>query len=336
MPKRVAILDDYQGAGLSQRHWAQLSGRIVLEGFRDTLHLEEELVRRLRPCQIIVPIRERTVFRRSLLQQLPELELLSLTGRNSGHVDVGAATELGILVTQTPGSGASAIEMTMALILAAAHRIAQEDRAVRSGLWQTGVGFELAGKTLGVVGLGRIGTRIAAFGQFLGMRVLASSPNLTEQRAAAAGATCVPLDELFRQSDVVTLHLRLSERTNGLITRQLFSLLKPRAWFVNTARGHLLDEQALIDALCEHRIAGAALDVFQTEPLPADHPLRFLENVVLAPHMGSVTTEAYDIFFREAVRNIEAYLDGRVPSGAVNPQVLEKGTGRRRSGAGAV
>jgi phosphoglycerate dehydrogenase-like enzyme len=331
---RAAILDDYQGAGISQPHWEQLSGRIVLEGFRDTLHREEELVRRLRHYQIIVPIRERTFFQASLLRQLPELELLSLTGRNSGHVDVSAATELGILVTQTEGSGASAIEMTMALILAAAHRIAQEDRAVRKGLWQTGVGFELAGKTLGVVGLGRIGSRIASFGQFLGMRVLASSTNLTEQKAAAVGATCVPLDELFRQSDVVTLHLRLSERTRGIVTQELFSLMKPTAWFVNTARGHLLDEEALVDALRAGRISGAALDVFQVEPLPIDHPLRSLENVVLAPHMGSVTSDSYDIFFGQAVKNIAAYLDGRVPAGAVNPEVLEQGV-HRRSGAGA-
>jgi phosphoglycerate dehydrogenase-like enzyme len=329
MRKRVAVLDDYQGAGVSQPIWEKLHGRIDLQGFRDTLPTERELAERLRPYEILVAIRERTQFSPSLLQQLPALELLSLTGGNSGQVDVAAATSQGILVTQTEGGSRSAVEMTMALMLAVAHRVTQEDRAIRRGLWQTGMGFDLSGKVLGIVGLGRIGSQIAAFGNHLGMRVLAWSANLTEQKAAVAGAAYTPLDDLFRQSDLVTLHLRLSERTRGIITARHISLMRPTACLVNTARGHLLDEAALVSALRENRIRGAALDVFQSEPLPIDHPLRSMENVVLAPHMGYVTAESYDQFFRQAVENIEAYLDGRVPAGAVNPEVL--GESRDRS-----
>jgi phosphoglycerate dehydrogenase-like enzyme len=214
--------------------------------------------------------------------------------------------------------------MTLALILAIAHRVSQEDRAIRKGLWQTGMGFDLSGKTLGIVGLGRIGSEIAAFGKQLGMHLLAWSENLTEQKAAAAGATYTPLDDLLRQSDIVTLHLRLSERTRGLITARHISLMKPTACLVNTARGHLLDEQALVNALRENRIRGAALDVFQEEPLPVDHPLRSLENIVLTPHMGYVSEQSYDLFFRQAVENIEAYLDGRIPPGALNPEASGK------------
>jgi phosphoglycerate dehydrogenase-like enzyme len=320
--KKVALLDDYQGAGISQPYWRRLAARIALEGFRDTLYDETELVERLHPFQIVVPIRERTHFSARILQHLPALELLSLTGKNSGQVDVAAASEQGILVTQTEGSGPSAIEMTMALMLALAHRVPQEDRAVHLGSWQTGIGFDLSGKVLGILGLGRIGTRIAAFGNQLGMRVLAWSANLTEQKAAAAGAIYAELDDLFRQSDMVTLHLRLSERTNQIVTARHISLMKTTACFVNTARGQLVDEAALVEALRAGRIRGAALDVFQTEPLPVDHPLRSLENVILTPHMGYVTEDSYDQFFRQAVENIESYLDGRVPSGALNPQVL--------------
>ena len=322
MTKRVALLDDYQGAGASEVHWQKLDGQISFESFRDTARSARELIDRLRPFQIVVAIRERTIFTASILQQLTSLELLALTGRNTGQVDISAATAQGILVAETGGSGPSAIELTMALILAIAHRVVQEDRAMRRGLWQTGIGFDLSGKTLGVVGLGRIGARIAAFGNHLGMRVLAWSANLTEEKAKAAGASYATLDDLCRQSDIVSLHLRLSERTNGIITGRHISLMKPSACLVNTARGQLIDEVALIVALRENRIGGAALDVFQIEPLPTNHPLRSLDNVVLSPHIGYVTSESYDQFFAQAVDNIRAFLDGRVPPGAINPGVL--------------
>lgn len=320
MIKRIAVLDDYQGVVASMPCWERLAGRARLDVHRQPARDEDELARRLEPYEIVVPIRERTRFPASLLQRLPRLELLALTGRNSSHVDLAAATERGILVSETEGSGSSAVEHTMALLLAAARRIPREDRAVREGGWQTGLAVELSGKTLGVVGLGRIGTRIAAFGKFLGMHVLAWGPTLDDQRAAASGAQRVALDELFRVSDFVSLHLRLSERTSGIIEARHFSLMKPGAFLINTARAGLLDEKALIAALQEGRIAGAALDVFEIEPLPRDHPLRSCENAVLSPHMGFVTREAYELFFGQAVAAIDSYLEGKIPSRALNPQ----------------
>jgi phosphoglycerate dehydrogenase-like enzyme len=322
--KRIAVLDDYQGVVLSLPYWERLAGRASVDLYRDTLADESALVRRLGQYEIVVPIRERTAFRASLLDRVPSLELLALTGRSSGQVDLEAATAHGILVTETEGSGTAAIEHTMALLLAAARRIPQEDRAMRQGGWQTGVGTELSGKTLGIAGLGRIGSRIAAFGKFLGMRVLGWGPTLDDARATAAGVRRVSLDDLFRESDVVSIHLRLSERTRQIIKREQLSLMKPTAYLINTARGPLVDEEALIAALQEHRIAGAALDVYEVEPLPEKHALRSCENAVLSPHMGFVTREAYHLFFSQAVDAIDQYLQGKVPSRALNPHAIAR------------
>lgn len=322
--KRIAVLDDYQGVVLSLPYWARLAGRAGLEAFRDTLSDEEALVRRLAPYQILVIIRERTRFPAALLARLPNLELLAMTGRNSGHVDVPAATARGILVADTGGSGASPVELTIGLIIAAARRIPQADRALRAGRWQEGMGIELSGKTLGILGLGRIGSRIAAFGRLLGMRVLAWGPTLTAERAAASEAAYVPLETIFRESDVVSLHLRLSEQSRGLVTAGLLGLMKPTAYLINTARGPIVDEAALVSALRERRIAGAALDVYDVEPLPAGHALLDLDNVVLAPHLGYVTEEAYHVFFRQVAEAIASYLDGQVPARALNPEALAR------------
>jgi len=313
-------------------YWERLRERATVEGFRDTLTDEAHLAARMAPYEILVLIRERTRFPASLLARLPHLEVLALTGRNSGHVDVAAATDRGVLVTETEGSGSAAIEHTIGLLMAAVRRIPQEDRAMREGRWQTGLGVELAGKTLGILGLGRIGGRIAAFGKLLGMRVLAWGPTLTDERAAASGVTRVPLETLFRESDVVSLHLRLSERTRGLVTTEHLSLMKPTAYLVNTARGPLVDEAALVRALREGRIAGAALDVFDIEPLPRGHPLLTLDTVVLSPHMGYVTREAYHHFFRQVVEGIEHYLDGRVPPHTLNPEAMAHRSGARQMG----
>jgi phosphoglycerate dehydrogenase-like enzyme len=320
--KRVAVLEDYQGAVAAQPHWSRLNGRAQIDVYRDAVSGEEALAARLRDYPIVVPIRERTRFPAALLNQLPHLELLALTGRLSGHVDVQAATARGILVTETEGSGPAAIELTMALILAVARRIPQEDRAVRAGGWQTGVGTELAGKSLGILGLGRIGTRIAAFGRLLQMRVLAWGPTLTDERATAAGATRVPLEHLFRESDIVSVHLRLSDTTRRVVNERCFSWMKPAAFFVNTARGGLVDEAALVRTLRDGRIAGAALDVYDEEPLPTAHPLRSLDNVVLSPHMGYVTADAYRLFVEQAVESIVRYLEGELPPRALNPEVM--------------
>ena len=330
--KRIAILDDYQGAAASMPNWERLRERATVEGFRDTLTDEAQLAQRLAPYEILVLIRERTRFPASLLARLPRLEVLALTGRNSGHVDVAAATEQGVFVTETQGSGSAAIEHTIGLLMAVVRRIPREDRAMREGQWQTGLGVELAGKTLGILGLGRIGGRIAEFGKLLGMRVLAWGPTLTDERAAASGVIRVPLETLFRESDVVSLHLRLSERTRGLVTAEHLSRMKPTAYLVNTARGPLVDEAALVAALREGRIAGAALDVFDVEPLPRGHPLLALDNVVLSPHMGYVTREAYHHFFRQVVEGIEHYLDGRVPPHALNPEAMAHRPGARQPG----
>ena len=322
--KRIAILDDYQGAALSAASWGQLDGRASVDVYRDTVTSEDDLVARLAAYEILVLIRERTRFPASLLARLPALELLALTGRNLGQVDAVGATERGILLTDTEGSGASPVELTIGLMLAVARRIPQEVAALRSGRWQTSLGVELRGKTLGILGLGRIGSRIAAFGQFLGMRVCAWGPTLTDERAAAARVTRVPLDQLFHESEIVSVHLRLTDTSRGLVTADLLRRMKPTAFLINTARGPIVDEAALVALLSERRIAGAGLDVYDVEPMPANHPLLGLDNVVLTPHLGYVTQETYRIFFRQVVENIAAYLDGRIPPRCINPEAAAR------------
>ena len=319
---RVAVLDDYQDAVLTLPCWEPLEGRATIDRFHDTLTDEADLAARLATYEVIVLIRERTRFPASLLARLPVLRHLALTGPNSGHVDMGEATRRGILLTGTEGSTAAAPEHTIALIMALVRRIPQEDRALREGRWQTSVGVELSGKTLGILGLGRIGSRIAGFGRLLGMRVLAWGPTLTQDRADAGGVSRTGLDDVFRESDLVSIHLRLSEQSRSLVGARLLGLMKPTAYLVNTARGPIVDESALLAVLRERRIAGAALDVYDIEPLPPDHPLLRLDNVVLTPHLGYVTWEAYHGFFRQVVENIVAWLDGQVPRRALNPDVL--------------
>jgi phosphoglycerate dehydrogenase-like enzyme len=326
---RVAVLDDYQGIVLTLPYWRRLDGRASIDLFRDTLADEGALAARLAPYEALVAIRERTRFTASLLARLPALRHLAMTGRNTGHVDVGEATRRGILVTATEGSAASAPEHTIGLMMAIVRRIPQEDRALREGRWQESVGVELAGKTLGILGLGRIGSRMAAFGRLLGMRVVAWGPTLTDDRASAAGVIRMELDDVFRESDVLSIHLRLSELSRGLVGARLLGLMKPTAYLVNTARGPIVDERTLIAMLRERRIAGAALDVFDVEPLPPDHPLLGLDNVVLTPHLGYVTWEAYHAFFSQVVENIVAWLDGQVPPHALNPEVLSAGSARK-------
>ncbi len=320
---RIAVLDDYQGEVLSLADWTRLDGRAAIDLYRDTLKAEDELVARLGPYEIAVPIRERTRFPASLLKRLPALRLLALTGRNSGHVDVPAATANGILVAETEGSGPAAIEHSIALLMAVVRRIPQDDRAVRAGGWQTGFGLELGGKTLGILGLGRIGGRVAAVGHFLAMRVIAWGPTLTDERAKAAGVERVEREALFRESDVVSVHLPLSDRTRGVVGARELDVMKPTAYLINTARGPLVDEAALVRVLRERRLAGAGLDVFDEEPLPADHPLLGLDNIVLTPHTGYVTREAYRGFFTGVVENIDRYLRGEVPARCLNPEARE-------------
>jgi phosphoglycerate dehydrogenase-like enzyme len=318
---RIAIVDDWGGMVRPLPHWNRLDGRASIDAFQETLADETALARRLAPYEVVVAIRERTRFTAGLLGRLPALKLLALAGRWTGQVDLAAAAARGIVVTETEGSAVNAFEHTLALMMALVRRVPQEDRAMRAGRWQTPpLGVDMAGKTLGVVGLGKIGGKMAAFGRLLGMRVLASGFTLTDDRAAAAGAARVDLETLLRESDVVTLHLRLSEKSRGLITARHLALMKPTAFLVNTARGPIVDEAALLDVLRGRRIAGAALDVFDVEPLPAGHPLLALDNVVLTPHLGFVTAEGYAVFFGQAVEAILAYLDGKTPPRVVAPR----------------
>jgi phosphoglycerate dehydrogenase-like enzyme len=294
--------------------WKRLVGRATCDAFQDTLSSDDSLAERLAPYEIVVPTRERTFFRAGLIARLPALRLIAIGGRWTGQVDLAAAAARGIVVTDTEGSGVNAFEHTVALMMALVRRVPQEDRATRAGTWQTPpIGVDMYGRTLGIIGLGRIGGKMAAFGRLLGMRVLATGLTLTDQRAIAAGATRVDLDTLMRESDVVSVHYRLSEKTRGLITARHLALMKPTAFLVNTARGPIVDEAALVDVLRARRIAGAALDVFDVEPLPTAHPLLGLDNVVLTPHLGFVTAEGYGIFFGQAVESILAYLDGKTP-----------------------
>jgi phosphoglycerate dehydrogenase-like enzyme len=314
---RVAVLDDYSGTVARMGCWDRLAGLVELDVFTDRCAEEDALVARLTEYEIVVPIRERTRLSRSALQSLPRLRLVALTGRSIGQVDVAAARDLGIVVTETGGSGASAPELAIGLMLALARHIPHHHAGMRRGGWETRVGAELAGKTLGILGLGRVGTRVARVGQALGMSIVAAGPTLTDERARRAGAIRVGIEQLFDMSDVVTVHLRLGDATRGIVSRALLERMKPTALFINTARADLVDEPALVEVLRERRIAGAALDVYAAEPLTPDDRLRELDNVVLSPHVGYVTREAFEAFFGGAAEQIELFVTGRTPSRAV-------------------
>jgi phosphoglycerate dehydrogenase-like enzyme len=283
-------------------------------------------LRRLRPAEVIVTIRARTAFDAALLAELPNLKVIAVTGTGYNQIDVDAATARGILVCNSPGrSSQSVAELTMALLLAALRHIPRADQAVRRGDWSdpwaTLQGRDLSGKTLGILGLGNIGPIVARLGLAFGMRVLAWSQNLTLERAALAGAELAVLDELLAESDVVSIHLRLSPRTRGLLDDRRLERMRPGAVLVNTSRGEIVEEGALIAALREGRLS-AGLDVFNQEPLPVSHPLASLPNVVLAPHIGSVTEESSRRWVEGAVENVAAYASGR-PANVVNKNALD-------------
>ncbi len=303
----VAVLDDYQAVAPSVADWNSLGDGVRVQAFHDHLTEERTLVDRLRPFEVIVAMRERTPFPRSLLEALPHLRLLVTTGMRNASIDVEAATDLGITVCGTAGLGYPTAELTWGLILAWARRIPREDRATREGRWQTIVGLGLRWKVLGVIGLGRLGSQVATIGRAFGMSVIAWSQNLTVERAAACGAALVAKDDLLTQADVVTIHLQLSDRTRGLLGARELGLMKATALLVNTSRGPIVDEDALVAALRQRTIAGAALDVFDEEPLPPDHPLRHLDGTVITPHLGYVTAEGYEVFYRDAVEDIRAF-----------------------------
>jgi phosphoglycerate dehydrogenase-like enzyme len=306
---KVAILDDYQNVALRMADWTPVSSRAEITVFTDHVADPDELVARLTPFDVVFVMRERTPLSREILQRLPQLKMIASTGPFNASIDMAAAEEFGIHVGTTGGSVASTIELTWALILAGARSLVAESRSIHAGGWQVAVGMELSGKVLGVLGLGRIGAQIARIGQAFGMQVIAWSENLTPEAAEKAGADYVSRNDLFATSDVLTVHLKLSDRSRGLIGAAELAAMKPTALLVNTSRGPIVDEAALVDALQSRTIAGAALDVFDTEPLPAGHPLRTLDNVLATPHIGYVADRPYRIFFGDAVAAISAWLD---------------------------
>jgi len=309
---KIAILDDYQRVARGLAEWDRLPPGSELRVFHEHLGDEDAVAEALRPFDVLVIMRERTPMPASLIARLPNLKLLVTTGMRNLAVDLDACRARGIPVCGTAIGGTPTAELTWGLILALAKRIPAEDRALREGRWQTGLTRTIAGRRLGVVGLGKLGAQVAKVGLAFGMEVVAWSQNLTDARAAEVGVRRVEKRELFATSDVVTLHLVLGERTRGVVGAAELGAMKPTAWFVNTARAGLVDEGALLDALTNRRIAGAALDVFSQEPLPPGHPLLALDNAVLTPHVGYVTEENYAAFYREALEDILAWTEGRV------------------------
>jgi phosphoglycerate dehydrogenase-like enzyme len=305
---RVAILDDYQNVALSMADWSDVAARAEITVFTDHLADPGAVVERLAPFDVVCVMRERTPLPRAVIERLPRLKMIASTGPFNAAIDVDAAQEHGIYVSTTGGYVESTVELTWALILATARRIVDECLSVRGDGWQTSVGLQLGGTVLGVLGLGRIGARVARVGAAFGMDVIAWSANLTPEAAEQSGATYVSKDELFSRADVLSIHLKLSERTRGLVAAPELGLMKPTALLVNTSRGPIVDESALIDALRSQRLAGAGLDVFDTEPLPAGHPLRSLDNVVATPHIGYVAERVYRTFYGEAAGKIARWL----------------------------
>lgn len=305
---KIAILDDYQNVARDFADWKSLDAEV--EVFTSHIADPDELVARLAGAEVVVAMRERARFPAELLARLTDLKLLVSTGPRNAAIDLKATEEHGILVCGTGYLAHPTAEHTWALILAAARNLTVELPAMSEGRWQSTVGTPLHGRTLGLLGLGRLGSRVAKVGQAFGMETIAWSQNLTTERAAEHGVTAVPREELFRRSDVLSVHLVLSKRTRGLVGATELALMKPDAWLVNTSRGPIVDEAALVEALHRRQIGGAALDVFDVEPLPADHPLRTLGNTVLTPHLGYVTRDVYEVFFRDAVEDIAAYQAG--------------------------
>jgi phosphoglycerate dehydrogenase-like enzyme len=306
---RVVVLDDYQDVARQFGPWSDLGPQLELDVV--TAHLTgSELLNSLAGAEVVVAMRERTAFDRTLLGALPDLRLLVTTGMGNAAIDMAAAAELGITVCGTGLLASPTAELTWGLVLALARRLPAEDASMRRGEWQLGVGTELAGKTFGVIGLGRLGQRVARVAQAFEMGVLGWSQNLDPDLARSLGVEPVSKAELLRGSDVVSLHLRLSDRTRGIIGAADLALMRPSAYLVNTSRGPLVDTDALLAALNDGRIAGAGIDVYDEEPLPREHPLRSAPRTVLTPHVGYVTDGTYQVFFTEAVADIAAWLAG--------------------------
>ncbi|MCV7420312.1 D-2-hydroxyacid dehydrogenase family protein [Mycobacterium yunnanensis] len=315
----VTILDDYQGVALTSADWSDVRRDYTVDVIGEHIADPEALVDRLRDSDVVVAMRERTPFPAAVLQALPALRLLITTGPVNASIDLAAAAAAGITVCGTGGAGNAMPELTIGMIIALTRNFAQEDAAVRAGGWQHTIGPGLQGKTLGVVGLGRLGTPVARLAQAFGMSVIAWSPRLTAERAAEHGVRAVTKADLFGESDVITVHMPLADGTRGIVGAEDIARMKRTAYLVNTSRGPIVDQAALVAALRENRIAGAGLDVYDTEPLPVDDPLRSLPNTLLLPHIGYVTTDAYRVFYRHAVEDIVAF-DAGAPLRVLTPR----------------
>lgn len=314
---RAAVLDDYQNYAREKADWGDLEGEVEFVSFTDHLEDEDAAAERLRDFEIVCAMRERTRFPRSMFEKLPNLKLLITSGMRNLSIDNDAATDHGVTVCGTPSVGAPTADLAFGHILALARQIPQEDRNVRSGGWQRTIGIGLTGKTLGVLGLGKLGGAAAKIGQAFGMKVIAWSQNLTEARCREVGVELVGKEELLRRSDFITIHLILSDRTRGLLGAADLALMKPTAFLVNTSRGPIVDEDALASVLEKKAIAGAGLDVFSVEPLPADHVFRTLENTVITPHLGYVEQSNYEAYYGGYRAAIRGFLDG-APVNVIN------------------
>jgi phosphoglycerate dehydrogenase-like enzyme len=308
---RIAVLDDYQNVALSLADWSALDERATVTVFNDHLWDSDGVVERLQPFDIVCVMRERTPMTRAIIERLPKLRLIASTAMRNASIDLKAAEERGVDVVHTGYTSTPTIELTWALILASARNLVGENTSLRRGGWQQSVGDDMTGRTLGALGLGNVGSAVAKIGNAFGMKVIAWSQNLTTERAAEVGVTLVSKDALFQDADVVSIHLVLSGRTRGLVGAAELALMKPTARLINTSRGPIVVEADLVAALKDKTIAGAAIDVFDQEPLPLDHPLRALPNLLATPHIGYVSRGLYERFYQDTVANISQWLDGQ-------------------------
>jgi phosphoglycerate dehydrogenase-like enzyme len=311
---RIAVLDDYMGVAHKLAPWSAIEARADLDFLHDPLPEGQQRIDQLARYDAVCLLRERTAFTGEFLTQLPNLKAIVATGRRNRTLDHVKARELGIAVMTTTGSGNgiyATVELAWGLILSLIRHIPEESAAMRGGAWQTRLGDALWGKTIGIIGLGMLGTRMAVVAKAFGMEALAWSPNLTPERAAAASATYADKQELLSTADIVSLHLVLGPSTRGIIGAGDLALMKPTALLINTSRGPLVDELALLNALRDRRIGGAGVDVYDQEPLAKDHPIRFLPNVVATPHLGYSVRDTFERFYGETVENLESWLDGR-------------------------
>lgn len=310
MSVQIAVIDDWQNVASGVVDWSVLETVGQVHFLHDYPADTATMIERLKGFEVICVMRERSPFDKALLQGLPKLKLLVTGGMRNAAIDIAAAKSLGIQVCGTDSYKHAAPELTWALIMASTRNLVAEANSLRAGNWQVGLGGDLYGKTLGILGLGSIGQKVAQFAQAFGMRVIAWSENLTPERAAQSGVTWVSKQALFEQADILTVHLVLSDRSRGLVDAQALGWMKPGARLVNTARGPIVDEQALVQALQSGRLAGAALDVYSEEPLPANHPFRHLPNVLATPHVGYVSEQNYRQFYAQMIEDIQAWANG--------------------------